>query len=496
MSNPMKVTVIGASGWYAFDLYRRVFSDERMRPIELRIWNRNSATGGPIAEMLAYIQRETGITIACDLYSDRREALRGTDYILFASCVDYPRASMMDREICARFGVDVLEGETMSPAGLMNTFRHGPIAIEVGREVREVAPNAVIIPVSNPLYRICDVWHRYSGARFIGHCDGVIHTKTDLAKAMGLEPHEVEVIAAGINHLSFILKMWNKRTGEDLLPRIDDALPRIRQLGPFGFRFSNVVYRLLGHYISPGDNHVADQLPFVSRRMQETTPIPSLDTIFPPREVVYAGKAANVNSIVHVAEHIKDPKVLESFLHPQRFEESGDWMLALHGRTPGYHMEAINIANHGHISNLPANAIVEVPGRIDQTGPRGFAVGDLPPAITTLCHRMITAHQLAVDALVHRSREAALQSIALEPTVKDLYAVEDLLDALLDANAQYLDPEFLSALRIKIAHKRVELVEPSADNPLRPDAPMPPAPPALDIVAATFWGAEVGNLAE
>jgi alpha-galactosidase len=496
MSNPMKVTLIGASGWYAFDIYRRVFADERMRPIELRIWNRNPKTAGPIAEMLDYVQRQSGIAVDFNLYDGRKEALRGADYVLFASCVDYPRASMVDREVCARFGVHVLEGETMSPAGLMNTFRHGPIAMDVARDLMEVSPNAVIIPVSNPLYRMCDLWHRYSKVRFIGHCDGIIHTKTDLAKAMGIDPTDVEVIAGGLNHLTFIFKMWNKRTGEDLLRRIDEALPHIRQLGPFGFRFSNAVYKLLGHYISPGDNHVADQLPFVSRRMQEITPIPSLGVVFPPKEVVYAGNAANVTNIVNVAQHIQKPEILKAFLHPARFEESGDWMLALHGRTPGYHVEAINIPNDGHITNLPKGAIVEVPGRIDQTGPRGFVIGDLPPAIATLCHRMVTVHQLAVDALVHRSREAALQSIALEPAVKDLYVVEDLLDALLDANSQYLDPELVSALRPKSTHKRIALVEPAPENPLRPDAPTPETPPRLDVVAGTFWGAEMGNLTD
>jgi alpha-galactosidase len=403
---------------------------------------------------------------------------------------------MADREVCARFGVHVLEGETMSPAGLMNTFRHGPIAMGLAQDLAEVAPDAIIIPVSNPLYRLCDLWHRYSKLRFIGHCDGIIHTKNDLANAMGIDAKDVEVIAGGLNHLTFILKMWDKRTGEDLLPRIDGALAHIRQLGPFGFRFSNAVYKLLGHYISPGDNHVADQLPFVSRGMQETTPIPGLDVIFPPKEIVYAGRAANAANIVNVAEHIRKPRVLEAFLHPKRFEESGDWMLALHGRTPAYHMEAIDIPNDGHITNLPKGAIVEVPGRIDQSGPRGFSIGDLPPAIATLCHRMVTVHQLAVDAFVHRSREAALQSIALEPTVKDLYIVEDLLDALLEANRPYLDPEFVCALAPGNRHRKVALVEPAPDNPLRPDAPAPEVSPALDIVAGTFWGAEMGNLAD
>jgi alpha-galactosidase len=496
MSQPMKITLVGASGFYAFDMYRRVFSDERMRPVELRIWNRNEETGSAIGEMLQYVRAQSGIDVKFDLFKDRKEALRGTDYVLFTSCVDYPRTRVQDMAVCEKFGVYPLEGETMSPGGLMNTFRHVPILLGVAHELEEVSPDAVIIPVVNPLARECDALHRHSKIKFIGHCDGIVHTRVDLSTAMGRNPGEVECIAAGLNHLTFILKMWDKNTGEDLLPRIDAALPNIRQLGPFGFRFSNMVYKLLGCYPSPGDNHIADQLPFVSREMQKSIPIPSLEMVFPPKDVVLQGKAANVHSSAKVGEHIKEPRVLKAFLHPSRTEETGTWMLAMHGRIPLYHFEALNIPNDGNITNLPRGSIVEVPGDIDINGARGYAVGDLPPAIASLCQNMLVAHESAVEACVHASREAALRSLAFEPTVRDLSIAEDLLDALLDANARYLDPGFVAKMKKKVPARRVALVEPAADNPLRPDAPPPKETPALDLLAGTMWGAEMGNMSD
>ena len=496
MSTTMKVSLIGASGFYGFDIYRRVFSDERMRPVELRIWNRNPETGQAIADMLDYVRTQSGIQVDFNLFSDRREALKDTDYVLFASCVDYPRTRVQDMEVCQRFGVYPLEGETMSPGGLMNTFRHVPILLGIARELEEVSPRAVIIPVVNPLARLCDALHRHTTIGFIGHCDGAVHTRVDLATAMGVDPKDVEVLAAGVNHLAFILKMWDKNTGENLLPRIDDALPNIRQQGPFGFRFSNMAYKLLGHYPSPGDNHIADQLPFVSREMQRAIPIPSLETVFPPGEDILAGKVANVYAAAEAAERIKKPEVLEAFLNPARTEETGTWMEALHGRIPKYHVEAIDIPNDGHITNLPQGSIVEVPGDIDVGGAHGYAIGELPSTIASLCQRMLVTHELAVEACVHRSREAALGSLAFEPTVRDLSVIEDLFDALLDVNSKYLDPEFVAEMRKKEGCRRVALVEPAPDNPMRPDAPAPENPPVLDIVAGTYWGAESGNLAD
>jgi alpha-galactosidase len=496
MSTPMKITLIGASGFYAFDIYRRVFSDENMRPVELRIWNRNPDTGGPIAEMLDYARKQSGIQVDFNLFEDRKEALRGSDYVLFTSCVDYPRTRMQDMEVCEKFGVSALEGETMTPGGLMNTFRHAPILLGVAKELEEVSPDAVIIPVVNPLARLCDALNRHSTIKFIGHCDGIVHTRVDLVAAMGRDPKDVEAIAGGVNHLTFILKLWDKNTGEDLLPYIDDALPNIRQNSPFGFRFSNIVYKLLGYYPSPGDNHIADQLPFVSRAMQQAIPIPSLDEIFPPREDIRAGKIGNVHAALLAGERIRNPEVLEKFLNPARYEESGDWMEALHGRIPVHHVEAINIPNDGHITNLPQGSIVEVPGDIDASGARGFAIGALPPAIASLCETMLVAHESAVEAAVHTSREAALRSLAFEPTVHDLSIVEDLLDELLRVNSKYLDPEFVAGMMKKDSNKRVGVVTPAPDNPMTPDAPKPEGSPGLDIVVGSYWGGESGNLSD
>lgn len=496
MADLMKVTLIGSSGFYGFDFYRRVFGDEKMRPIELRIWNRNPETGESIAKMFDHVIKETGIQVDFKLFDDRKESLRGTNYVLFTSCVDYPRTRVQDTQVCGKFGVYPMEGETMSPGGLMNTFRHIPILLGVARDLEEVSPNAVIIPVVNPLARLCDALNRHSTIKFIGHCDGVAHTRNDLATAMGRNPKNVEVLAAGVNHLTFILKMWDKQTGEDLIPLIDQAMPHIRQQGPFGFRFSNMVYNLLGYYPSPGDNHIADQLPFVSREMQLSIPIQSLDSVYASTDDILSGSAANVHAAKLAGDRIKDSDVLKAFLNPPRYEETGTWMLALHGRIPTYHVEAIDVANHGHITNLPQGSIIEVPGIIDPGGAHGYAIGELPLAIASLCHRMIVTHELAVEAFVAQSREAALQSLAMEPTIRDLTVVEDLLDALLEVNRKYLGEDFVAKMKKGTRKYRVEPVAPHPDNPMRPDAPAPENPPVLDVVLGDYWGSKSGNLAD
>jgi len=129
-------------------------------------------------------------------------------------------------------------------------------------------------------------------------------------------------------------------------------------------------------------------------------------------------------------------------------------------------------------------------------GVHGWKLGELPLPLASLCQRMFVTHEMAVDACVHASREAAIQSLAFEPTIKDLSIVEDLLDALLDVNEKYMPAELIAGLQKKDSRRRVAPVEPAPDNPMRPDAPAPEVTPVLDIVAGTYWGGEVGNLAD
>ena len=214
-------------------------------------------------------------------------------------------------------------------------------------------------------------------------------------------------------------------------------------------------------------------------------------------ELIKDGLAQNRLGVLGGPERIRsDPAVLERFLNPPRTEESGDWMLALSGRTGPHQVEAINVPNDGHITNLPAGSIVEVPGTFDAYGPRGFAVGELPATLASLCQRMLVCHEKAVEACVHRSREAALQSIAFEPTVRDLYECEALLDDLLDVNARYLDPELVAALRRPGPRGRVGLVQLALTNTMTPEAPMPEGVPEQDVLVGAAWGSNLGNLAD
>ncbi len=105
------------------------------------------------------------------------------------------------------------------------------------------------------------------------------------------------------------------------------------------------------------------------------------------------------------------------------------------------HELSANLVNHGCISNLPADAIVEIPATVNSSGIFGQHVGPLPKGLAAMLQREVAIQELVVEAGVHGDRNAALQALLLDPTVHSYAQAEHMLDELLTVHRKYL-PQF------------------------------------------------------
>ncbi len=74
-----------------------------------------------------------------------------------------------------------------------------------------------------------------------------------------------------------------------------------------------------------------------------------------------------------------------------------------------------NVLNAGLIDNLPAGGCVEVAVLVDGTGLHPIRFGPLPPQLAALDAAHMYVHELLVEAVLERSREAALHALLLDP---------------------------------------------------------------------------------
>ena len=99
---------------------------------------------------------------------------------------------------------------------------------------------------------------------------------------------------------------------------------------------------------------------------------------------------------------------------------------------------AVNLLNDGLIDNLPDFIAVEVPALFDKDGAHGVKLGDLPKGFAGLLRNHTAVCDLTAEAIIHSSRELALQALLVDPVVDNVRAAKELLDTMLIMQKQYL----------------------------------------------------------
>jgi len=197
------------------------------------------------------------------------------------------------------------------------------------------------------------------------------------------------------------------------------------------------VYRAFGWFPIPGDEHLCEYLPWASDPL--TRPWEKYEISLYDWDLADQLRGVGHDDMGKMGEGKR------SIDHLRDADSEGalEMIENIAGAGNHYHL-AVNLPNQGYISNLPAGAIVEVPGLVSGAGVQGVGVGALPEPIAELCRREITVVRLCVDAAVHGDRQAALQCLLLDPVITDLDVAQQILDDYLETYREHL-PQFWPA---------------------------------------------------
>jgi alpha-galactosidase len=104
------------------------------------------------------------------------------------------------------------------------------------------------------------------------------------------------------------------------------------------------------------------------------------------------------------------------------------------------HVElAVNVPNQGKISNLPPEAVVEVPAVVGAAGITGLGVGPLPSGIAAVLTARAQQQEITVQAALTGDRGLALEALALDPLVPSPAVAVSILDDAVAAHGPVLD---------------------------------------------------------
>jgi alpha-galactosidase len=322
-------------------------------------------------------------------------------------------------------------GENGGPGGLSHAMRNIPLLLEIAKDVEALAPNALLLNFTNPLPRLCLALHLHTKVKFVGLCHqigkgyrlvnetlGLVTAPAQDARAYQRALEErYHLVAAGLNHFTFILAMRDRLTGEDLYPRFRERVAGM----PSSFELmSRRLMDAFGLFCATGDGHAGEYVGFAA----DTIPLTGYD--FDAYEAKSQAQWAQIERVANGSEPVA----------PNSLSASGERAIPIICailRNKTQDELSVNLPNAGYISNLPDDAIVEVPGLVQNGAVRGQRVGELPRGLASMLRREVDIQHLVVRAAMDGDRNAALQALLLDPHIRSYAQATHLLDELLEA---------------------------------------------------------------
>lgn len=455
-----KIVVIGA-GSASFGLANlgAILRTPELSGSELCLVDINSKGLEQITKLAERINREWTAGFIIRSSTNRRELLPDADFVILSVAIDREKCWRMDHEIARKHGI-MHYAENAGPGGLMHTSRNIALIMPILRDIEKLCPDALVLNFTNPVPRICIAAARYTRVKMVGICHqlsfGYLIVGNVLAKDLGIDApsgylfrwgdhrddgrfithaaeEKVDILAAGINHFTWMLSIRDKKTGADLYPLFRERYKNgYSEFEPL----TRELFDIYGVCPVPGDCHMVEYLPYTHNMHSNTWD--KYDIQMYPLDAAEKSRDNMWGEIEEMADGKKSIDHLRNV-----GTERAELIIAAIVNNKHSYEAAVNLPNRGYIANLPEDAIVEVPAVVSASGIHGIGVGKMPEPAAELCRRQITVAEMVVEAAVKGDKDIALQALTLDPMIDDPDIARKLLNDYFEAQKEYL-PQFFT----------------------------------------------------
>ena len=379
--------------------------------------------------------------------TQRREVLRGADFVVTCVGVGGRAAWQMDHEVCQRHGVFQPVGDSIMPGGISRLLRTTPVMVEIAREVAELAPLAMFFNYSNPMTANVMAMSRYGGVEPVGLCHGMMHVQRELAGLIGKPFSETSTLYAGINHLTFIYDFrWQGRDAWPLVAEIVNAQlasePEPGDLGDifnagktaWNNPFSWEIWRRYGAFPAAADRHVTEFFPERFPRGQYYGKTLGVDAFSVP-EILQWGEARYQSMRAQATGEVP----LDVTIFDRSSGEQEQLIAILRSvLNDTREMFSVNMLNRGLVAGIADDSALEIPGVATGRGLRPLQVPDLSPALTAILSRRLSSVYLSIEAAMSGDRDMVVEAMLADGAVHEPDAAARLTDELLEAQRAHL----------------------------------------------------------
>jgi alpha-galactosidase len=429
-----KITFLGAgSTVFAKNVLGDCLLTPALQGYEIALFDIDHERLQDSANMLNNIKKTSGSTSIIKSYTNRKEALSGAKFVVNAIQVGgYDPCTITDFEIPKKYGLRQTIADTVGIGGIFRNLRTIPVMLDFAADIREVCPDALFLNYTNPMAVLTNVMNTYGGVRTVGLCHSVQSCVPDLFKHLEIDQTGVKAKIAGINHMAWLLEV--SKDGVDLYPEIKKrAAEKQKEKHKDMVRYEMMLK--FGHYITESSEHNAEYHPyFIKRNYPELVDRFNIPLDEYPRRCInqisrwkqMREDLVNDANLTHVRSHEYASYIFEAIETDVPFKIGG------------------NVMNTGLITNLPREAVVEVPCLVDRNGVTPTYVGDLPPQLAALNRTNINTQLLTIEAAITGKREHIYHAAMLDPHTSAELSMDDIVamcDELIEAHGKWL-PEY------------------------------------------------------
>jgi 6-phospho-beta-glucosidase len=365
-------------------------------------------------------------------------AIDGSSFVI--TSIRVGGAAQRAKDEAVALAHDVVGQETIGPAGFAMAVRSIPPIVEYGRLVARLAPRAWMINFTNPVSIITQAVHQETGARLIGICDTPLEMFEDAAHALGLPASVCGYDYFGLNHLGWLRDVLFE--GEGQLHRLwpdDERLmsayraplfepKRLRELKLLPTEYLYYYYRP-AHALAKIKASGSSRGQFVARLTEALfqdlkTSRPQDLTGFYQR---YLG--ARDSSYMQL-ETGSAPRIKPDWAELSGYDKIALVTIRAIVKNQGAIMP-LDVANRGTFPFLDDDDIIEVPCRVDASGPQPQAVGPIPDHPRELITTVKQYERATIDAALTGDRRQLADALALNPLVPSKDLAERLVVAML-----------------------------------------------------------------
>jgi maltose-6'-phosphate glucosidase len=367
--------------------------------------------------------------------TNEQEAFQNADFVFVQIRTGGLEMREQDEKISLMHGV--VGQETCGPGGMAYGMRSIKDMIQLVKSVRTHAPHAWILNYTNPAAIVSAALKEEfpNDKRLMNICDMPIAIMISYAKILGLDVWEIVPEYFGLNHFGWFTKIYDKQ-GNDHTEILKS--------------------RIINEGFAPEDQEIANDVSWqktfeqareMLKDFPEFLPNTYLQYYFYPDKMVEKENPERTRARQVIEGRQKRVHTLCDEIIEKGSAEGSDLHVDIHGvfmvkaaASLAYNLNEryiVIVENNGIISNLPNDAMVEVPALLTANGPQPFAIGEIPVFYKGLIEGQYAYEKLVTEAYFENSYQKLVQALTLNRTVISPVKAKAILEDMMEVNRPY-----------------------------------------------------------